>query len=206
VSKFENINSPQLLAGLQSGSQDSFNYLAKEMFTPLWRFLVATSGVPERDAEEIAQDTMMKVYENIRTFKRTGKAQLTTWIFQIARNLAIDFHRIHKDDKERKDAIGREFYSPVWGSFAGRNAADAKKLTDALEMFSADDQNILFWRIQDFSYADISKWLQIKENTARVRHLRAMNRLRTTLEAEEALENEDKPTNPEQEVVCTTSN
>ena len=51
-------------------------------------------GVYETDAEELAQDVLMKVYAKVGTFHRSGKAMLTTWIFQIAGNRAIDFFAV----------------------------------------------------------------------------------------------------------------
>ena len=49
--------------------------------------------VPEADAEEIASDVLFTVTRKIHTFKCGGRAKLTTWIYEIAKNRAIDFHR-----------------------------------------------------------------------------------------------------------------
>jgi len=153
----------------------AFERLAGEMFTPLWRFLVNNIYVPEPDAEELALDVLMKVYSKVGTFRRDGRAQLTTWIFHIAHNRAIDFHRQACQEREKRT----ENEPPVhWdGPFAGHNSAYLEWLKDALERLPADDQQVLLWRAQEFSYAEIAGWLGIKEGTARVRHLRAMKKL-----------------------------
>ena len=46
------------------------------------------------DAEDIVQDTFVKAFSNIQTFK--GESSLKTWIFAIASNLAKDFLRAKK--------------------------------------------------------------------------------------------------------------
>lgn len=146
------------------------------MFVPLWRFLVGNCGIPEMDADEIAQDVLMKVLVNVRNFKRDGRAKLTTWIFQIAHNLAVDFHRRSEEERNKQ----RENVPPTVhrGSLANRNLGYLMQLKDVLERLPPEDAQLLLWREQDFNYATIAGWLGIKEGAARTRHLRAMNRLK----------------------------
>ena len=134
-------------------------------------------NVPEADAEELALDVLMKVHSKVSTFRRDGRAQLTTWIFHIAHNHAIDFHRAANLNSQ--ELLENE--PPVhWdGPFAGRNQDMLDWLKDELAKLSADDQQVLLWRAQDFSYAEIAGWLGIKESTARVRYLRAKKKLGT---------------------------
>lgn len=156
------------------------------MFTPLWRYLANDTHVPEQDAEELAQDVLMKVHANIATFRRDGRAQLTTWIFQIAQNLALDFLGAQRPTHE---ALEEDELPQVWnGSYAGRNAAYLEWLKEELAKLNADDQNVLLWRAQGFSYAEISRWLGIKEGTARVRYLRAVKKLGVPNDQPESLQ------------------
>ncbi|MGA2988150.1 MAG: RNA polymerase sigma factor [Terriglobia bacterium] len=145
------------------------------MFTPLWRFLVHYKSVPKLDAEELVQDVLMKVHSKAGTFHRDGRAQLTTWIFHIAQNEAFDFHKVAREEllELQENDEPAEWHGP----FAGRNAPLLAWLRDELEKLSAEDQQVLLWRAQDFSYADIARWLGIKKGTARVRYLRAKKKL-----------------------------
>jgi len=176
VTAFEYLNSAKFLAELKSGSIPAFERLAGELFKPLWRFLVNQIHVPEADAEELAQDALMTVHSAVGTFRRDGRAKLTTWIFNIAHNRGIDFHRT----AEQKSRERAEYEQPVhWnGVFAGRNADMLDELKDELAKLSSDDQQVLLWRAQGISYAQIANWLEIKEATARVRYLRAKKKLR----------------------------
>lgn len=142
--------------------------------------------VPEPDAEELALDVLMKVHSNVSKFRRDGRAELTTWIFHIAHNHAIDFHRKTCEEREKRT----ENEHPVrWdGPFANRNSAYLEWLKDELAKLSADDQQVLIWRAQEFSYPEIASWLGIKEGTARVRYLRAKKKLGVPDDPPELLE------------------
>ena len=174
MSALEDLNAPEFLAELQGGSIEPFNRLATETFEFLWRFLLL-HGVPEPDAEEIVQDALMRVYCNVGTFRRNGQAKLTTWIFQICRNLAVDFHRVSRPVQQAVTEDNVPTHSDQ--QFAGRNAAYMSRLREALEQLATEDQEVLLWRSRDIAYAEIAGWLGVKEGTARVRHLRAEKKL-----------------------------
>ena len=48
---------------------------------------------------------------------------------------------------------------------------------EGLEKLSAEDRQILLWRAQDFTNADIGGWLGMKTGTVGVRYFRAKKRL-----------------------------
>jgi len=75
---------------LQKGSDDAFSVLVDRLLRPLTNFLIRM-GVPEADAEEIASEVFMKVQKSVGTFRLGPHGRLTTWIFEIAKNLASDF-------------------------------------------------------------------------------------------------------------------
>ena len=65
------------------------------------------------DSEEIAADVVIRVHKSVKTFNPRGGAKLTTWIFRIAQNAAIDFVRQQQkiSDKQQRsielnDSIG----------------------------------------------------------------------------------------------------
>ncbi len=139
------------------------------------RFLVNMHHVPELDAEELAQDVLIKVHSKVRTFHNNGRAKLTTWVFEIANNCAVDFHRA---SRPQQDAFTEADLPVRWhGQFAGRNSAWLTWLQKELEKLSAEDQQILFWRANEITHAEIGGWLGINEGTVRTRHFRAKKRL-----------------------------
>ena len=131
--------------------------------------------IPNKDAEELVQDVLLKVHSKVGMFANDGSAKLTTWIFQIAQNRAIDFLRA---SHEEYDELPENFEPVPWHRhFAGRNSDLLAWLADELAGISAENQQILLWRAQDFSFAEIAGWLGLKEATARVRYFRSMKKL-----------------------------
>jgi RNA polymerase sigma factor (sigma-70 family) len=138
-------------------------------------FLLFTMNVPEADAEELASDTLFTVSGHIGKFQHGGKAKLTTWIFEIAKNKAIDFHR--KLSLETV-AIADEFPDggPP-GADAGRNKPYRDWLDKELVKMNDQDRTLLLWRAKGFPYAQIGEWLGINEGAARTRHSRLLAQL-----------------------------
>jgi RNA polymerase sigma-70 factor (ECF subfamily) len=75
------------------GNIESFHKLYLEFQPQLKSFLYRLLA-DRNDVEDLAQDTFVKAFEKIGTFKSTSS--LKTWVFQIATNLARDFLRNRK--------------------------------------------------------------------------------------------------------------
>ena len=132
-------------------------------------------GIPEPDAEEIVQDTLLKVHSSVHRFKRTKRDKFTTWEVEIAKNLAIDFHRAERFTElfEEEDYV----YEPPRRELGSQERFLLRWLRDELAQYPTEDQQILLWRAHDRGYEEISGWLEIKEGTARVRYKRAKDRI-----------------------------
>jgi RNA polymerase sigma-70 factor, ECF subfamily len=133
-------------------------------------FLCFTMNVPEADAEELASDTLLAVSSNISTFQHGGKAKLTTWVFEIAKNKAIDFHRKPSLNTVVIDDEFPDCGPP--GADAGRNKPYRDWLNKELATLSEEDRTLLLWRAKDIPYKQIGEWLGISEGAARTRHSR----------------------------------
>jgi RNA polymerase sigma factor (sigma-70 family) len=165
----------EFLREFQDKADQSLSRLVRDLTPALIGFLVGRMGVPEADAEELASDVLFTVGCKIQAFQYGKKAKLTTWIFEIAKNRAIDFHRKSRTSTpEPGDAIhggrGAE-------SFAGRNHGMLSWLRDEFKKLSQEDQQLLLWRADEIPYAHAAKWLGVSEGTARTRHNRAMAKL-----------------------------
>ncbi len=174
---FEDINSLEFINELKKGSPSVYEKLVDRLLTPLRDFLSFGKNVPELDAEEMAADVLVIVHGKIKDFQHNRGAKLTTWIFQIAKNRAIDYHRTHHPDNVEFTGNGDPDFGRTGLQFAGRNQELLAWLHTELGDLSIGDQNLLKWRALDFPYSVIAEWLGITEGAARVRHKRAMERL-----------------------------
>lgn len=178
ATSFDDLNSNEFIADLQKGSDHAFFVLVDRLLRPLTHFLMGKMHVIEADAEELASDVFMKVQTSIGTFTPGPQGRLTTWIFQIAKNRAIDYHRASKRAAEELQAFVEEVSRHSGKPFAGRNEGAVQWLQSRLSAMDENERNILLWRAHDFSYTDISNWLGITEENARVRHKRALDKLK----------------------------
>ena len=80
-----------------AGDEGAFVALVRPLERPVWRFLVRMVG-DESLASDLAQDTFVRVYLNLGRFRHRSK--FSTWVFQIARNAAID--AIRSRDRRRR--------------------------------------------------------------------------------------------------------
>ena len=135
-------------------------------------------NVPDGTAEEVAADVLMTVHGKLGTFRFGARAKLTTWIFEIAKNRAIDYHRSQKQQFEELDP---SFVSKDRNAEAEPSAHEDNRLAwirAQVAQFSELDQQILKWRALDFPFGQIAKWVDMSEGAVRVRHKRALDKLK----------------------------
>jgi RNA polymerase sigma-70 factor (ECF subfamily) len=179
---FEDVNSADFLAELQTGLQAAFDRLVDRLLSPLFRFLAGDMNIPESDAEELAADVLMVVHAKVSGFRFSERAKLTTWIFQVAKNRAIDYHRRSKPDScELSDSVVGSDTEKA-GTYTNRNPHLHTWLANELAGLSEQDRQILNWRALDYDFAQIANWLGMAEGTARVRHKRALDKLKAAAE------------------------
>lgn len=75
---------------LQAGEDAALNRLMERHGAPVFHFLARLTG-NEDDANDLAQETFVRVFKSARSF-RTGQ-KFTTWLYTIAANLARNHFR-----------------------------------------------------------------------------------------------------------------
>lgn len=74
----------------------------KEFHDPLRRFIL--KRVPdEQSAEDILQDVFLKVHARIETLR--DEERLPSWLYQLTRNVIIDYYRAHRSTSEIPDIL-----------------------------------------------------------------------------------------------------
>jgi RNA polymerase sigma factor (sigma-70 family) len=80
-----------LMAQVQRQDAAAFETLLERHLAPLGRFLFRLSR--DRDeADDLAQETFLRIWREARRWQ-PDRVRFTTWLYRIARNLAIDRHR-----------------------------------------------------------------------------------------------------------------
>ena len=76
------------------GDRKAFNCLVEAYQSPIRRFFFNLTGGDEELSKDLAQDTFIKAWLNIASFRAAAK--FSTWLFRIAYNIYYDYKRTHK--------------------------------------------------------------------------------------------------------------
>lgn len=103
-----------LLNRIADGDRDAFAEVVETFQRPLFGFL-GRLGIPKAVAVEIAQETFLRAWRNLGQYQ-TGRAEFSTWLFSIARNLALNemTRASNRDEGAAQDA----------GAMAGRTSSE----------------------------------------------------------------------------------
>lgn len=144
-------------------------------------FSIALKVLKNReDAEEMAQESFIKVYKSLHTFK--GTAKFSTWLYRITYNNCISEVRKKKryfvstDDVE----ISHDVEELNLDGIPEENRA--KYIKVALEKLPEDEYTlILLYYFEDQSIDEISKVTKLSASNAKVKLHRARKKLYTIL-------------------------
>jgi len=92
------------LVALSLTKQDYFLYLIKRYEQKLLYYIKRITNISHEDAEDILQETFIKVYLNLNGFDQSLK--FSSWIYRIAHNEVIDNFRKNKSGRENTNLNG----------------------------------------------------------------------------------------------------
>ena len=93
-----------LIKKCQRGDRQAFEELIRRYYRYVSGFLLRTTA-DETLAEDLTQDTFLKMIRNIETYDPGGSAGFGTWLITIARNCYIDHLRRNRVCPEDIDAL-----------------------------------------------------------------------------------------------------
>lgn len=161
----------ELIRRAQRGAPDAVDELFRRHWPGLWRTAYALTARREL-ANDVAQDAFVRAVSSLERFDPTRP--LAPWLARIAVNLAIDEHRRQRRLAPAADAIAAVEPEDVDDSVVAAVAslAPEKRLIVALH----------YWL--DYTTPEISELLNLPLGTVASRLSRALEDLRTDLEAE----------------------
>jgi RNA polymerase sigma-70 factor (ECF subfamily) len=180
-----------LLDRFRGGDRRAFEELMRRHQTGIYNFILRS--VRQRDtAEEILQDTWMRVIQGAGDFQRAAK--FSTWAYTVARNLCIDHARkaslrkhpsLDQSTRDREDGptLGESVKDPrpqVDRDAIGRELK--VRLMDAIEGLPADQKEVFLMReYSDLPFKEIATIVGAPENTVKSRMRYALERLQDAL-------------------------
>ncbi|MEK7615607.1 MAG: RNA polymerase sigma factor [Patescibacteria group bacterium] len=141
------------------------------------------------DAEDLAQETFLKVYHKLDSLKDQEKVK--SWMYSVARNVTIDFFRRNKNKSIPLDNLLLENYARAT-AVDYRDEISSKEISQELQktvaQLSTEDQTIVkLLYYEGFSYREICDLLHINQNTLKSRLHRARKVLLAAIQANDLL-------------------
>jgi RNA polymerase sigma factor (sigma-70 family) len=135
------------------------------------------------DAEEVAQDAFIKVYEKLHQFRSESK--FSTWLYRIVYNTSISRTRLKKPDYiEIQNEDGEEVnFEAVSYDFDRLAAAERKiYIAKSLESLPEDESFIIsLYYMEDCSTEEIADITGLSISNVKVKLFRARKKLHTEL-------------------------
>lgn len=173
-------------------SERKFNDIYNEFYPKITQLLTRLVG--EHEAEDVAQTVFEKVNSNLSTFK--GESKISTWIFRIATNAALD--RLKSPSYKRTPSgplapVPLQTVENIETALSNKPTSPDQKvirdeMSDCIREFvdrlPTDYRTIIILNeLKGFTNKEIAEILQISLNTAKIRLHRARAHLKKSLES-----------------------
>ncbi|WP_296143507.1 sigma-70 family RNA polymerase sigma factor [uncultured Flavobacterium sp.] len=147
-------------------------------------FSLALKMVKNREeAEEVAQDTFIKVFNSLEKFK--GDSKFSTWIYKVAYNTCLDRMKKNKKDEGNIniDNFSEHLVKTMENALSKMMDEERKKsIQDCLNLLPSDEGFLLtLFYFEDQSLEEIAKIMDITANNAKVKLFRSRKKLASIL-------------------------
>lgn len=199
----DSTSAESLLKRIESGHADALVELFslyRSRLKAMVRFRMDARLVSRVDASDVIQDVYIDAHNRIRHFFRKEGMSFYIWLRQLTEQRLIDVHRHHLLTEKRnvnlEISLNRRFLASNSTSMAYELAAKMAspsqatlqaeliaQIEKALESMEDLDREVLALRhFEELRNSEVAEVLGLKEAAASNRYVRALSRLRQTLE------------------------
>jgi len=148
-------------------------------------FTIANKIVRRReDAEEIAQDSFIKAYQSLRSFK--GDSKFSTWLYRIVYNAAISHTRRKKQDFTQLDerVVSDTTEDEIFENLDSLDTElQSKLVNEAINNLPADESAIVtLFYLKENTIDDISQITGLSVSNVKVKLFRIRKKLHDELQ------------------------
>lgn len=180
------IDDEMLVTQFQSGRQGAFDELFKRYQRRIFGYLLRSVRNPE-DAEELTLDVFVKAYRALPTWQ--PKAKFSTWLYTIASNRAIDYHRAKARQpvylSEDEEGVEAKLIATDISSNPEKQLADKERgriIREAVDELSPKQKAVfMLTRYEGLQIKEAAEALGIAEGTVKIHLHRAIEKLQTLL-------------------------
>ena len=177
-------NDKKIINQIIAGDSNAFSVLVDR-----YKDLVFTLSLKmlknREEAEEVAQDTFVKVFKSLSKFK--GDSKFSTWIYKVTYNSCLD--RLKKNKKEQLKVAIDEYTEHQVKTIdnALENMVEEERqqaIKACLELLPPDDSFLLtLYYFEEQSLDEIAKVVGLTANNVKVKLFRSRKKLTSILKA-----------------------
>jgi len=153
--------------------------LFEEYYDRIARYANARIG-DQREAEDIASEVFVKALKSLDSFEERG-LPMGAWLFKIAHNLVVDFHR-KRGDRRNVDVEEVEIESDSNPAMEAERKLEMERVQQAMTNLTEEQQEILRLRFYGgLSSAEVAAMLGKNDGAVREAQSAALKKLRGKL-------------------------
>ena len=181
------IDDEMLVTQFKAGSQKAFDELMKRYERKIFGYLLRSVRNYE-DAEDLTLEVFFKAYRALGSWQ--PKAKFSTWLYTIASNLAIDYHRAKSRQPvymfEDEDVIETRLVATDISSNPEKQLEEKERgrlIREAVDELSAKQKAVfMLARYEGLQIREVAETLGMAEGTVKIHLHRAMKKLQTLLQ------------------------
>ena len=169
-----------LLRQTAGGDRAAFEQLFRAYEHRLYRYVLGLVRDP-RTAEEVTGDVLLEVWKNAGRFR--GQSKVSTWIFGIAHNKAVDSLRRYAPEHIEIGQLAQQPDAARGPEETALASSDRRTIAAAFEELTPEHRAVLeLTFLNGYSQAEIAAIVRCPINTVKTRVFYAKQNLRRILE------------------------
>lgn len=162
----------ELIEAIAHGDMGALELLYYHMYREIYLYLISIIHNKD-DAEDLAQDTFMRVYKYAPNFTPQGQGK--SWVYKIANHLALTYLKSSSHITDIHD-INPVDFGPE------ENAVNAQLLMTAISKISdTERQIVVLHAVSGLTLSEISEIIGIPLGTVKWKHANAIKKLKKIL-------------------------
>lgn len=169
-----------LVQGLRSHSKMHYEYVYDHYANALYGAILKIV-TKEEVAEEILQDTFLRIWDKIEGYD-PSRGRLFTWMINIARNLSVDKLRSKEMNKDRKTSGIDFFVSDLDKSWNTESSVESIGLKDLLKKLPVEQEFVIeHLYFKGYTQSELADEFNIPLGTVKTRLSLGIKKLQTLM-------------------------
>jgi RNA polymerase sigma-70 factor (ECF subfamily) len=161
------------------GPKPSFEELYRDFVGRIYAYLRSQLGSAV-DAEDVTSQVFVKAYEAYARYE-PRHATPSAWLFQIARNAALDHHRRSGRRRRMEQTLAREPEPSADPGVMAQERILYRELVDAVAALPERQREVIGLRHSGLTFLEVGQLMGCSEDAAKMLYHRALRAIRTTV-------------------------